>query len=82
MEPGIRNQGGFVYQYVGDSIMALFPLVTFHSDNAAEATLHFPNDVIPEYNQDRNPAGYDPIQIGIGINSGSVTTGIAVLLNG
>ena len=53
-----------------------------HSDNAVESALHSPNDVIPECNQDRSPAGYDPIQIGIGINSGSVTTGIAVLLNG
>ena len=69
-----------VYQYVGDSIMALFLLVVGHSDNAVESALHFLNDVIPEYNQDRNFAGYDPSQIGI--NSGLVATGIAALLNG
>jgi len=26
MEPGIRGHGEFVYQYVGDEIMALFKL--------------------------------------------------------
>jgi adenylate cyclase len=77
MEPGIRNQGGFVYQYVGDSIMALFPLVDGHSNNAVDSALHLLTDVIPEYNRGRSRAGYDPIQIGIGINSGSVATGIA-----
>jgi len=77
MEPGIRSQGGFVYQYVGDSIMALFPLVDGHSDNAVQSALHLLNDVIPDYNKGRIRAGYEPIQIGIGINSGSVATGIA-----
>jgi class 3 adenylate cyclase len=77
MEPGIRNEGGFVYQYVGDSIMALFPSVDGHSDNAVESALHLLNEVIPGYNKGRDRAGYDTIQIGIGINSGSVATGIA-----
>ena len=77
MEPGIRSHGGFVYQYVGDSIMALFPPVGGHTDNAVESALHLLHDVIPEYNKGRNRAGYEPIQIGIGINTGSVATGIA-----
>jgi adenylate cyclase len=77
MEPGIRSHGGFVYQYVGDSIMALFPPVDGKSDNAVESALHLLHDAIPEYNKGRSRAGYEPIQIGIGINSGSVATGIA-----
>lgn len=77
MEPGIRSHGGFVYQYVGDSIMALFPPVEGHTDNVVESALHLLNDVIPDYNEGRIRAGYEPIRIGIGVNSGSVATGIA-----
>ena len=78
MEPGIRENGGFVYQYVGDCIMALFPLVEGKfTDNAVRASLHLLRDVIPEYNAGRARAGYDPIRIGIGLNTGSVATGIA-----
>ena len=78
MEPGIRGNGGFVYQYVGDSIMALFPLVGGKfTDNAVQASLHLLKDVIPNYNAGRARAGYDPIRIGIGLNTGTVATGIA-----
>lgn len=78
MEPGIRENGGFVYQYVGDSIMALFPLVEGrYTDNAVQASLHLLGEVIPNYNAGRARAGYDPIRIGIGLNTGSVATGIA-----
>ncbi len=78
MEPGIRENGGFVYQYVGDSIMALFPLVEGkYTDNAVQASLHLLGEVIPNYNAGRARAGYDPIRIGIGLNSGTVATGIA-----
>ncbi len=77
MKPGIRSHGGFVYKYVGASITALFPPEDGHSDNAVESSLHLLHDVIPDYNKGRSCAGYEPIQIGIGINSGSVATGAA-----
>jgi len=78
MEPGIRNHGGFIYQYVGDSIMALFPpdrngMV----DNVLESAIALHQVVIKRYNEGRAKAGYEPIRIGTGINTGSVAIGIA-----
>lgn len=78
MEPVIRQHGGFVYQYVGDSIMALFPLLEDKfADNAVEAAVHVQAETMPAYNAGRRRAGYEPIRIGIGLNTGSVATGVA-----
>ena len=64
-------------QYVGNSITRLFPPEDGHSDNAVELSLHLLHDVIPDYNKGSSCTGYELIQIGIGINSGSVETGAA-----
>lgn len=78
MEPGIRKFGGFVYQYVGDEVMALFPLLEGKfADRAVQSAVEIQNRVIVEYNQGRTRAGYDPIRIGVGINTGAVAIGIA-----
>ena len=78
MEPGIRNFGGFVYQYVGDEIMGLFALEDGqYADNAVRAAVSIQKQVIVDYNQGRKRAGYDPIRIGVGINTGLVAIGIA-----
>jgi len=78
MEPGIRAHDGFVYQYVGDEIMALFKLTDGHyADNALRSAVGIQTQVIVDYNRGRERAGYEPIRIGIGINTGSVAIGIA-----
>ena len=76
VEPVIRENGGFVYQYVGDEIMALFE-PTEGTDNAVRAAISLQNQVIKAYNLGRERAGYEPINIGIGLNTGSVAIGIA-----
>ena len=78
MEPGIRNFEGFVYQYVGDEIMGLFALEEGHyADNALKAAVWIQNHVIVDYNEGRKRAGYEPVRIGIGLNTGLVAIGIA-----
>ena len=78
MEPGIRDSGGFVYQYVGDEIMALFKLEEGeYADNAVQAAVNIQNKVLVEFNEGRNRTGYVPVRIGIGINTGPVAIGIA-----
>ncbi|GEM_PF-3557512 len=77
MEPDIRGFGGFVYQYIGDGIMALYK---YDNKMAANNALHSAislQDRIVIYNTGRKRAGYEPISIGIGINTGQVAIGIA-----
>ncbi|NER38194.1 MAG: adenylate/guanylate cyclase domain-containing protein [Oscillatoria sp. SIO1A7] len=71
MEPLIRENQGFIDKYIGDAIMALFSGEADNSVQAAIAMLHR----LKEYNQGRRRAGYAPIAIGIGINTGSLMLG-------
>ena len=72
MEPVIRNNGGFVDKYIGDSIMALFPESTEHAINAAiEMRIK-----LSEFNHIISQFGQAPIDSGIGIHTGSLMLGI------
>jgi PAS domain S-box-containing protein len=71
MEPVIIEHHGFIDKYIGDAIMALFSGEADDALKAAIAMLH----QLREYNQHRTKTGYVPIQIGIGINTGSLMLG-------
>ncbi|HEY9831743.1 MAG TPA: AAA family ATPase [Stenomitos sp.] len=71
MEPTIRENQGFIDKYIGDAIMALF---SGEADNALKAGISMLYR-LTEYNQNRMTSGYQPIQIGIGINTGSLMLG-------
>jgi class 3 adenylate cyclase/CheY-like chemotaxis protein len=71
MEPGIIGNKGFIDKYIGDAIMALFGHSAVDAVKAGIAMLHSLDD----YNQYRTNAGYVPIKIGIGINTGSLMLG-------
>jgi class 3 adenylate cyclase len=68
--PAIHMHGGFIDKYIGDAIMALFE----DADKAVESALAMIK-ALEEYNQGRERAGYQPIAIGIGINSGMLIMG-------
>ena len=71
MEPVISRHGGIVDKYMGDAIMALFPQ---DADSAVQCAV----DMLSQlriYNAGRARAGYAPIRIGIGLNSGVVMLG-------
>lgn len=71
MEPVISQHGGVVDKYIGDAIMALFP-------TSADAGLQSAIDMLGQlqrYNEGRERAGYAPIRIGIGLNTGIVMLG-------
>ena len=54
MEPGIRGHGEFVYQYVGDEIMALFKLEEDrYTDNAVQAAVTIQSRLLVNYNEGR-----------------------------
>ncbi|HEY9848465.1 MAG TPA: AAA family ATPase [Leptolyngbyaceae cyanobacterium] len=71
MEPVINENNGFIDKYIGDAIMALF---SGEADNAVKAGIAMLHCLV-EYNQNRVNSGYEAIQIGIGINTGSLMLG-------
>lgn len=71
LEPVIIEHHGFIDKYIGDGIMALFGGIADHAVKAGIAMLQ----CLENYNQNRIQSGYIPIQIGIGINTGSLMLG-------
>ncbi|AFZ09940.1 adenylate/guanylate cyclase [Oscillatoria nigro-viridis PCC 7112] len=71
MEPVINENHGFIDKYIGDAIMALF---SGEADNAVKAGIAMLHR-LAEYNEYCAKAGCAPIQIGIGINTGSLMLG-------
>lgn len=71
MEPAITSNNGFIDKYIGDAIMALF---SDCADDAVKSGIAMLN-ILTDYNEHRQSVGYIPIQIGIGINSGSLMLG-------
>ena len=71
MEPIVGRHNGIIDKYIGDGIMALFP---GSADEAMRSAIDMLNQLIP-YNQGRARAGFVPIRIGIGINTGLVMMG-------
>ena len=72
MGPLIQNNKGFVNQYLGDGIMALFPESASH---ALQASIDMQKG-IQDYNTQRIKEGKIPISAGIGLHTGSLVMGI------
>ena len=72
MEPLIVENQGFIDKYIGDAIMALF---SEGADDAVKAGIAM-LQTLAEYNRDRLSLGYVPVEIGVGINTGSLILGI------
>ncbi len=71
MEPAIVEHDGFIDKYIGDAIMALF---NGSADDAVRAGIDMLNR-LTDYNKTRRRPDRPPIQIGIGINTGSLMLG-------
>jgi adenylate cyclase len=72
MEPLIVENQGFIDKYIGDAIMALF---SEGADDAVKAGIAM-LQTLAEYNRARTSLGYVPVEIGVGINTGSLILGI------
>lgn len=72
MGPIIHQHRGFVNQYYGDGIMALF--LSEPSDAVAAAIAM--QEELQAYNKVRIKAGRKPVQIGIGIHTGPLMMGV------
>ena len=73
MEPAIHEQGGFINQYVGDGIMALFPA---GADEALRAGIGMLGALEGFNREEHQRTGNGtPTKLGIGINSGPLMLG-------
>ena len=70
--PKIRACNGFVNQFQGDGIMALF---LGQAENAVSASIEM-QKAVSEYNDYRQTKDRRPIQIGIGLHTGPLMLGI------
>ena len=68
MAPIIRQNRGFVSQFLGDGILALFPE---NSSDAVDAALDMIK-ALPDFNKEINERGFASAKTGISINSGDV----------
>ncbi len=77
--PVIKTNRGFVNQYYGDGLLALFmpngEENVLSEQDAVKAALDMHNQV-REYNEERIIKERDPIRIGIGIHTGSLMLGV------
>jgi len=72
MGPQIQKNNGFVNQYLGDGIMALFPN---EAEHALQASIDM-QKAIQIYNAKRKKDGYEPISVGMGLHTGPLVMGI------
>jgi class 3 adenylate cyclase/ActR/RegA family two-component response regulator len=71
MEPVVRRHKGFIDKYIGDAIMALFKS---NADDAVNAGIDMLR-TLSDYNAQRQHFGYEPVRIGVGINTGPLMLG-------
>ena len=69
--PCIESNGGFITQFTGDGIMALFA----DAEQALKSSISMQSAVV-RYNETRKKAGQEPIKIGIGLHSGLMMLGV------
>ncbi len=72
MGPAIRKNNGFINQYLGDAIMAIFP---YNAGDAMQAAIDMQKEV-EELNVVRASTNQSPISIGIGMHTGPLIMGI------
>jgi len=70
--PVIRSNNGFINQYLGDSIMAIFPE---SPEDALRAAIGM-QKAVHELNEERKEMGLSSIRAGIGMHTGSLIMGI------
>lgn len=72
MGPIIQQHNGFINQYLGDAIMAIFPNT---AEDALLAAVEM-QKAVQEFNKVRKQEGELPIKIGIGMHTGPLIMGI------
>jgi class 3 adenylate cyclase len=76
MDRVIHQHNGFIDKFIGDAVMAIFEDNNQQqgATNAVLAAVEM-HAAVERYNEHRAKSGYQPISIGVGINTGSVIIG-------
>lgn len=69
--PAITSNNGFIDKYIGDAVMALFPI---NPEDALSAAIEAQKS-LTEYNKSRESEGKEVIKVGIGIHTGTLMMG-------
>jgi two-component system sensor histidine kinase ChiS len=69
--PAITEHNGVVDKYIGDAVLALFPKSADDAVKAAVKMLHR----LEEFNKERTKINKQPVQIGIGLHTGTLMLG-------
>ena len=72
VSPVINAHRGFIDNFQGDGMMALFPE---NADDAVQAAIAM-HAAVSDYNKDRKKKGFQPIGIGVGLHIGDLMLGI------
>ena len=72
VSPVISAHHGFIDNFQGDGMMALFPE---SADDGVQAAIAM-HAAVSEYNKDREKKGFQPIGIGVGLHIGDLMLGI------
>jgi two-component system sensor histidine kinase ChiS len=72
VSPVISAHRGFIDNFQGDGMMALFPK---SADDGVQAAIAM-HAAVSEYNEDRKKKGFQPIGIGVGLHIGDLMLGI------
>jgi len=72
ISPVINAHRGFIDNFQGDGMMALFPHT---ADDGVQAAIAM-HAAVSEYNKDRKKKGFEPIGIGVGLHIGDLMLGI------
>jgi len=72
VNPVIKDCNGFIDQFYGDGVMALFPGTP---DDAVRAAVRM-QEAVAEYNRQREKAGFGPIGIGVGLHLADLMLGV------
>ena len=72
VSPMIKKHNGFIDQYYGDGVMALFP---DSPDDAVMAAIAM-HAAVGEYNKEREKKGFQYINLGVGLHIGELMLGV------
>ncbi len=77
MKVALERHGGTVEKFIGDAVMAVFGIPTIHEDDALRAVRAAQDmlTALEELNVELAAAGWSPIAVRVGINTGEVVTG-------
>jgi len=77
MSDAVLRRGGYLDKYIGDAVMAVYGAPVPHLDHAHRAlgTAIAMQRAVDELNPTLTARGLDPLEIGVGVNSGEVVVG-------